>query len=250
MTPLDGYLAGFIAYTTMIGLAGRHRWQTAVWLIFGAYALVNLSLHTTVLSLLITLLVGRRDRAGVRYAAGLHRRRPTAEEIAAALGTAGCPVARDAAGLAAAGAESRRYAATAPDGDQLDVDVYDQDQQAAGALYRLYRWSGCKSRRRTGRRCRWTGPWSGGRCCPTRRRTPAAHPRLRAAGPAGPEAAMLAHEHHDGTTLADHGREPTDAELDQIWAPCASCTRTASRTGRSPPTASCSPTPAGSCCST
>ena len=94
MTALDGYLAGLAAYTTMIGLSGRHRWQAAMWLVVGGYALVNLAaLHTTVLSLLITLLAGRVIGLGVRYAAGSMSLRPTAEQIAAALGTVGCQLA-------------------------------------------------------------------------------------------------------------------------------------------------------------
>src|SRR5436190_3541461 len=41
--PLDGYLAGLAAYTTMIGVSGRPRWQVAAWLTFGLYAVVNLA---------------------------------------------------------------------------------------------------------------------------------------------------------------------------------------------------------------
>ena len=42
-------------------------------------------------------------------------------------------------------------------------------------------------------------------------------PRLRALVRVGPEAAVLAYEHHDGTTLAQRNPGCSDAELRQIW---------------------------------
>src|SRR5208282_30524 len=95
------------------------------------------------LSFLITVLVGRTIGLGVRYAAGSPSLRPSAVEIATALNSAdrkvtemarlrSVPPVPDRAG-------SRHYAATTSDGDRLDVTVYDKDQQAAGAVYRLYR---------------------------------------------------------------------------------------------------------------
>src|SRR5260370_27098031 len=74
-----------------MGLAGRPSWRTAMWLVVGGYVLVNLaSLHATVLSLLVTLVLGRTIGLGVRYAAGSMSVRPAAEQIAAALSTVGC----------------------------------------------------------------------------------------------------------------------------------------------------------------
>ena len=72
MAALDGYLAALVAYAAMLGLGGRQaRWRTALWLLICLYALVNLSASTTtVLSLLISVLVGGAIGLGVRYAAG------------------------------------------------------------------------------------------------------------------------------------------------------------------------------------
>src|SRR5215475_5267972 len=138
--PLDGYLAGLAAYATIIGLTGPSRWRTALWLAVGIYAIATLATaSTTVLSLLITLLLGRAIGLGVRYAAGEWSQRPTAEAIAAGLSSAGHPVTVMRR-VHQEGSESRRYAATARGGDRLDVRVFDRDQEAAGALYRLYRW--------------------------------------------------------------------------------------------------------------
>jgi glycosyltransferase 2 family protein len=138
--PLDGYLAGLAAYATIIGLTGPSRWRTALWLAVGVYAVATLATASiTVLSLVITLLLGRAIGLGVRYAAGEWSQRPTAEEIAAGLGSAGHPVTVMRR-TGQEGSESRRYAATGRGGDRLDVRVFDRDQEAAGALYRLYRW--------------------------------------------------------------------------------------------------------------
>ena len=91
---LDGYLAALVAYAAVLGLSGRQaRWRTAMWFLICVYALVNLSASTTtVVSLIITVLIGGTFGLGVRYAAGSIPTRPTAEDIAAALNTAGCPV--------------------------------------------------------------------------------------------------------------------------------------------------------------
>src|SRR5580700_852892 len=83
---LDPYLVGLVAYATIIGLSGRPGWRNALSLAVGVYALVHLvDRDTTVLSFLITLLVGRTIGLGVRYAAGSPSLRPSAAEIATAL---------------------------------------------------------------------------------------------------------------------------------------------------------------------
>ena len=218
ITPLDAYLAGVVAYVTMIGLTGRPRWRTALWLVIGAYALVNLAaLHATVLSLLITLLAGRAIGFGVRYAAGSMSVRPAAAEIAAALRTVGCEVT-ELRRVPLAGAESRHYAATASGGERLDVWVYDRDQQAAGAIYRLYRLALLQNR------VSHPAPLSVDRAVQRRallsyaaQAAAAPTPWLRALVRAGPEATVLAHDRHEGTTLAGLDRRPAKAEVRRVW---------------------------------
>ena len=90
---LDPYLAGLVAYATMIGLTGRPGWRNALGLAVGVYAVVELAaLHTTGLSILITLLAGRAIGLAVRYAAGSASQRPTALAIATALSAGGLAV--------------------------------------------------------------------------------------------------------------------------------------------------------------
>src|SRR5215472_782554 len=86
---LDPYLAGLVAYTTIIGLSGRPGWRNSLWLAIGVYGLVHLAAtNTTLLSFLMTLLVGRTIGLGIRYAAGSPSLRPSADEIAATLNSA------------------------------------------------------------------------------------------------------------------------------------------------------------------
>ena len=90
---LDPYLVGLVAYATIIGLSGRPGWRNALWLAVGVYGLVHLAAtDTTLLSFLLTLLVGRTIGLAVRYAAGSPSLRPSAAEIASALTSADAKV--------------------------------------------------------------------------------------------------------------------------------------------------------------
>jgi glycosyltransferase 2 family protein len=217
---LDPALAGLVAYATMVGLIGRPAWRNALWVAVGVYSVVHVGvLHTPLLTLLITVIAGRAIGLAVRYVAGSTSERPGALAIASALGAAELPVRAirriRSNGTAVAG--SRHYAVTTADG-VMDIVVYDRDQQAAGLFYRIYR------------SVRLLGPVS--RAAPlsvdrvVERRALLSYaaedagvptPRLRALVRVGPEAAVLAFEHHDGTTLA--GRNPgcNDEELKQVW---------------------------------
>jgi uncharacterized membrane protein YbhN (UPF0104 family) len=218
--PLDGLLSGLAAYITVIGLSGRPRWRTAFWLAVGFYGLASLGrphAHTTLFSLAITLLLGSAIGSGFRYAAGSTSERPSAAEIAAALNGADTPVV-SMRRIWDAGTETRRYAATMRDGGRLDVTVFDRDQQAADAFYRLYR----RLRLRT--QVSRSAPLTVERAVERRalltyavEDAGVATPRLRALIKVGPEAAVLANEHYGGTTLAELPGEPTAAQLRQIW---------------------------------
>jgi uncharacterized membrane protein YbhN (UPF0104 family) len=220
---LDPYLAGLVAYATIIGLSGRPGWRNALWLAIGVYGLVHLAAtDTTLLSFLLTLLVGRTIGLGVRYAAGSRSLRPSAAEIATALNSADrqlTGISRIRPGLGTAKRTgSRQYAATTSTGDRLDITVYDRDQQAAGAFYRLYRSLLLRSPVSRG------APLSPDRTVERRallsyaaEDAGAPTPALRAVVRAGPEATVLAYDHHAGTTLAERNPGCTDAELRNIW---------------------------------
>ena len=224
---LDPALAGLVAYATMVGLVGRPYWRNALWVAVGVYAVVQVGvLHTPMLTLLITVIAGRAIGLAVRYVAGSTSQRPSAQEIASALiasdlrVTAIKRVRREGNGMAG----SRHYAVTtgqggqASQGGQLDVVVFDRDQQAAGAIYRLYRSV------RLLAQVSHSAPLSMDRAVERRallsyaaEDAGAPTPRLRALIRVGPEASALAYEHHQGTTLARRNPGCSDAELKQIW---------------------------------
>jgi uncharacterized membrane protein YbhN (UPF0104 family) len=220
---LDPYVAGVVAYATIIGLSGRPGWRNALWLAVGVYSLVHLvDLDTTVLSFLLTLLVGRTIGLGVRYAAGSPSLRPSAVDIATALNSADRQVTEMTrlrwAPRTADRAGSRHYAAATSTGTCLDVTVYDKDQQAAGAVYRLYRYVLLRGQVSRG------APLSADRTIERRallsyaaEDAGAPTPGLRAVVRVGPEATVLAFDHHEGTTLAERNPGVTDAELRNIW---------------------------------
>ncbi len=218
---LDPYLAGLVAYATMIGLTGRRGWRDALGLAVGVYAVVQLAaLHTTVLSILLALLAGRAIGLAVRYAAGSTSQRPAALTIAKALSAGDLAVtAIRRMRQTAAGAEAgcRQYAVAMADGGKLDVVVFDRDQQAAGTFYRLYRW--LRVRGQVSR----NAPLSVDRT--VERRALLAYatqdagvptPQLRKLVRVGPDSSVLAYEHCSGTTLAQR-RRCTDGELSLVW---------------------------------
>src|SRR5215510_8039223 len=221
--PLDGYLAGLAAYATIIGLTGPSRWRTSLWLTVGVYGLVNLATASvTVPSLLITLLLGRSIGLGLRYTVGEWSQRPTAEEIASALNSVGHPVVAMRR-TSQDGIESRRYAATARGGGQLDVLVFDRDQEAAGVLYRLYR------RLRLQGQVRRGVPLSQERAVEHRALLSYAAdeagvrtPRLVALVSVGGDANVLAYEHHSGITLAELAAPPDSGQAEPDPVPAQS----------------------------
>ena len=220
---LDPYLAGLVAYATMVGLAGRPYWRNALWAAIAVYAIVQVASVAHLRAdpadhgarrprdrprrqVRRGLGVAAARRPGDRRRAG--RRRPAGDRD-----TAGPPPGTPP------GQPSRHYAVTARgDGGGLDVVVFDRDQQAAGAIYRLYR------RVRVRGQVSRNAPLAVDRAVGRRallsyaaEEAGAPTPRLRAVVRAGPEASVLAYEHHEGTTLAQRNRGCSDAELSQIW---------------------------------
>ena len=171
---LDPYLAGLVAYATMVGLVGPY-WRNALWAAIAVYAIVHVgALHTSVLTLLITVLGGRAIGLAVRYVAGSASQRPSALDIAGALAATGLPVTsirRDHRQEPRQGNPSRHYRS--------------RPRETARAGRRRVRPGPADGRRRTGctgacgysgrchatPRCRWSTRSSAGPCCATRPRT-------------------------------------------------------------------------------
>jgi uncharacterized membrane protein YbhN (UPF0104 family) len=174
--------------------------------------------HTTILSLLITLIAGRAVGLAVRYVAGSMSQRPSAEEIAAVLTGNDREITAITRIWPGRPGGSRHYQVATADGRTLDVAVYDRDQQAAGAIYRLYR--SIRVRGQVSRGAPMSVDYT------VERRALLSYasqdagvptPRLRAVVRVGPEATVLAYDHYDGTTLAEKTPGGSDAELRSIW---------------------------------
>jgi len=215
---LDGYLAGLVAYVTVVGLRGHAHLRPAFLTGLGLYGLATLADRTaTVLSLLITVLIGSAIGSGLRYALGTISGRPSASDIAAALTT---PEHRIVAirRLGNGGSEVRKYASTLASGKTLDVTVFDRDQQAADAFYRLYR--RVRVRASISRSAPLTLEGAVERQALLIYATEDAGvrtPRLHAVTRVGPDAAALATDHVEGSTLADSGSATTDDQLRRVW---------------------------------
>jgi len=148
---------------------------------------------------------------------GTHSERPTGAEIASALSEAALPVV-EIRRVPDGETENRKYAAVQQDGSRLDVTVFDRDQQAADALYRIYR------RLRLTSQASRSAPLTVSRAVERRALLSYAvedagvpTPRLQALLRVGPEAAVIATSHQAGTTLAELPTAPTDDQLGRIW---------------------------------
>ena len=214
----DGYLAGVVAYITVIGLGGRPQWRVAFWIAIGFASLTSLTDNqTTALAALITLLIGSCIGSGLRFAVGSVSERPSAQQIAAAIGPVEAPVA-SMSRIWDTSPESRRYLAVTSTGEDLEVTVFDRDQQAVDLLYRIYR------------RVRLNAQVS--RSAPlTMERALERHalliyavadagvttPRLRATVRVGSEAAVLSCDRLTGTPLDGLPASPSDEQLRSVW---------------------------------
>jgi glycosyltransferase 2 family protein len=150
-----------------------------------------------------------------RYAAST----PAASTPAAATPAAATPDGETQEGATPEGETQEGETQEGTTGERsLDVVVYDRDQQAAGAIYRVYR-----SVRLLGQVSR-NAPLSVDHEVERRallsyaaEDAGAPTPQLRAFVRVGPEASVLAYTHYEGTTLADRNPGCSDAELRNIW---------------------------------
>jgi uncharacterized membrane protein YbhN (UPF0104 family)/tRNA A-37 threonylcarbamoyl transferase component Bud32 len=213
----DGYLAGLVAYITVIGLAGRTQWRSSFWVAIGFYSLTSLAdAQTTVLALLITLLLGSCIGSGLRFAFGTVSERPSALKIALALNTVDSAITQISR-IWDTGSENRRYMAVTVDGKRRDVTVFDRDQQAVDLLYRIYR------RVRLKAQVSRSAPLTMERAVERQALLTYAvldagvtTPPLRALVRVGSEAAVLSCERLTGTSLAELPA-PTDEQLKNVW---------------------------------
>ncbi len=114
-------------------------WRRAAWIALWLAAVARLITGTAApMEVVLAFAAGVTIGAGVLVLFGVPDRRIGPQGIAAALGSAGLPVARvDPAAVEAKG--SRAFVATAEDGEPLFIKVLGSDQRDADLLYRAYR---------------------------------------------------------------------------------------------------------------
>jgi uncharacterized protein (TIRG00374 family) len=114
-------------------------WRRTAWIALWLAAVVRLITGTAApVEVVVAFAAGVTVGAGVLVLFGVPDRRIGPQEIAAALGSAGLPVARvDPAAVEAKG--SRPFTAATEDGEPLFIKVLGSDQRDADLLYRAYR---------------------------------------------------------------------------------------------------------------
>jgi glycosyltransferase 2 family protein len=217
-TPLHVYLASVIAFITIVGFGDRPSLQTFTWSCIVAYAAATLiSGDSALVGLLVTFLFGRSIAFGWRYARGVINDRPTGTAVLRALREAGLQPA--ICRWVGETEDTRRYEVDTREGRRLDITVLDRDRQAVGLAYRIYR------------RVRLRGPAQRRNLLSLRRtvdqealmsyalreagiRTP----HLLAVRELSADAAMLAYERVEGTTIEElDAGELTEDLLERIW---------------------------------
>jgi uncharacterized membrane protein YbhN (UPF0104 family) len=159
------------------------------------------------------MLVGWAVGLAARYVFGTPTTRPAGVQVADALDRAGYPLTVLRATKNTR--NGRRYAASARDGERLEVVVLDRDLEGGGALTRVYRTlrvrdddgGGGWSMRRTLERSALLAYAAAAHDVPT--------PRLVAVSEVGPDSSMLAYEHLEGVTFDE--LTPTDDDLVSAW---------------------------------
>ncbi|GAA2594252.1 lysylphosphatidylglycerol synthase transmembrane domain-containing protein [Actinomadura fulvescens] len=226
--PVHTDITPVIAFVTAVGMAGRARWQAAVWTMIGLAALTGLTAsYASVAALAATYFLGRAIGHGTLYAVGTPNPRPSGTAVMNALAKLGyrpvharrVPTPADeprAYDVAVEQGTGRRL----PHGDwQLRVVVLDRDQQTAGLFYRVWRLVRLRAAtpRRALRSLRRSLEQEALMAYAVHS-ADARTPRLLGTSEVGTEAALLAYEHVSGPTLdrlADD--EITDELLVDIW---------------------------------
>ena len=215
-TPLDSYLAAFVAFSFAGGLIRNSQWRPYFVLAVAIYAASALAgSQSTLLSLAISFLAGMTVGVASRYAIGASTAWPKGQRIADALIDRGIALTRlcyvpDPAGT------YRRYLGVTESGRRLDVQVLDRDLVPSGAFYRLYRMIRVQpevargpdlSLERIGERRALLSMAAQRAGLPT--------PTLVGGVPCGSDTIILAYESIDAVPLTADGL--TDAQLITLW---------------------------------
>ncbi len=212
--PFDTYLVALLAFVAVTGVAADRLWRGFLGTVTALYVLsVFVATQASLLSLILSLVIGSIVGITVRYGAGRVSRRPPAEQLVAALASGEIQLTRFER-LPTDSDAGRRYLATTVDGTELAVQVLDRELIASGAVYNVYRLI------RIRKEIAPAPALSLERVAEHRSLLSMAAtaagvsmPRLVAGVRCGPDAIVLVYEHHVGVPLS----EPSDAQLDELW---------------------------------
>lgn len=213
--PLDTYLAAMLAFVAVVGVAQDPRWRSLLIAVTALYVVsVFTSTRASLLSLLLSMVIGGIVGVSVRYLAGSANLRPDAHQILASLADRGI-VLRRLERTSSAEQEYRSYLAVDSADRRLRVHVLDRDLIASGAVYNAYRLMRIRTEIAS------SPALSLERVAEHRSllamaaaATGVAMPRLLAGVRCGADAIVLVYERVDGSPLL----EPTDRQLDELWA--------------------------------
>ncbi len=228
-SPVQGLLAGIVAFLTLAQISGRRLWQLVAFVSVGSVSVFGvLSGRVTALSTAVSLLLGWSVGLAVRYVVGAASTRPRGTEVAEALHAAGSPVVR-LERIYEETVEPRRYIGKQPDGQLIRVSVLDRDTYGSAIAYRFWR------------RLRLRGPAARRSFLTVRsaidhmalmslyaRKAGVCTPDLLAVSEVGPFAALVAFRNLEGSSLATYeetlrdSTEPdpeplADEVLEKIW---------------------------------
>ena len=213
--PLDTYLAALLAFVAVVGVAQDPRWRAVLVAVTGLYVgSVFTATKVSLLSLILSLVIGSIVGITVRYLAGSLNERPDARQIVAALAGRGI-LLRRLERIASTADVHRSYLAADSEGRQLRVHVLDRDLIASGAVYNVYRLARIRTEVAP------SPALSLERVAEHRSllamaaaATGVAMPRLLAGVRCGPNAIALVYDRVVGSPLS----HPTDRQLDELWA--------------------------------
>ncbi len=212
--PLDTYLAALLAFVVVVGVSQDVRWRGLLASATGLYVVsVFTATRASLLSLVLSLVIGAMVGVAVRYLAGSINWRPDGRQIAAALADRGIELIR-LERTPPDREEHRSYFGIDADGRQLQVHVLDRDLITSGAVYNVYRLiriraeiapSPALSLERVAEHRSLLAMSAAA--------TGVAMPRLVAGVRCGPDAIALVYDRVTAGPLT----EPTDRQLDELW---------------------------------
>ena len=216
--PLDAFLAALLTFVTMLEISSEPWWRGAIDVAVAIYALSLFAVAlASLLSLIISGLMGIAIGLALRYLVGTVNTRPDAARIAADLARQGLLLSRIER-VEVPPRNPRSYRGEDRDGQRVQIVVLDGDQAAGGWVYRVYRSVRLQAD------VVGEPTLSMQRAAESRvllavaaRDAGAALPRYRASANSGPDTVVIAYDDVATTSFADLPAPPSATQLLAAW---------------------------------